>query len=121
MSDVALIKMHEGFVYLFLISLFIKVTLLIINVELFRVVRNKTKIVEMILGSLLLISGAMVWNAVYSFDMQGWILIKVVLMLAGIGLTIVSFKKESRPLAFLSVLIFVFIYMLARNHVAWGI
>lgn len=116
MSHTALIEMHKGIVYLFLFSLTIKIGLMLFKPELFQVVRAKTKVVEMILGPLLLFSGIAVWMTVYNFNMQSWILIKLVLMLAGTALAIVGLKKGNKGLAILSLAIFVGIYLLAKYH-----
>lgn len=118
MSLQALMGMHKGIVYLFLLSLIIKIGLMLFKPELFQVVRAKTKVVEMILGPLLLITGLMVWNAYNSFAIQGWIIVKILLMFAGTGLAIVGLKKGNKGLAVLSLLIFVgmFIYMTQIRH-----
>ena len=60
------------------------------------VVREKTKILEMVLGTLLLVSGITAWHAQYSFAFLPFIVIKLVAMLAGTALAIISLKKENK-------------------------
>ena len=114
----AIIEMHKGIVYLFLLSLTIKIGLMLFKPELFQVVRAKTKVVEMILGTLLLLSGLWVWKEYNGFSIQSWIFAKIIIMFAGTGLAIVGLKKGNKLLAILGLTLFVglFIYMTKIHH-----
>ncbi len=116
MSHTAIVEMHKGIVYLFLFSLTIKIGLMLFKPTLFQVVRAKSKIVEMILGPLLLGSGIWAWMARYDFAMQHWILTKLVFMLVGTVLAIIGLKKGNKALAIISLAIFVGVYLLAKYH-----
>ena len=118
MSLNVLMEIHKGMVYLVLLSLTVKIGLMFFKPELFHVVRAKTRVLEMILGPSLLISGLMVWDAYNGFSIQNWILLKIVFMLLAIALAIVGLKKANKTLAVSSLFIFIglFTYMTQIHH-----
>jgi hypothetical protein len=92
-----------------------------IKPDLFEKVREKTKVLEMILGPAILISGIYAWvDKGYSIGTT-WIWIKLILMLVAVALTIVGFKKGNKVMAAAAVIIFVFVYLLALQRFAWGL
>lgn len=111
----------EIIIHLFLIILTIKVVLLVINKEKFQVMQAKGKWVEMILGPAILISGLAAWIIREYPPLTTWIWVKLILMLAGIGIIIVSFKKLNKPMAIFGLALFIFIYLLALKRVEWGL
>lgn len=111
----------EIIVHLFLLFIIAKAMILLIHPEAFRKFRAKTKLVEMILGPAILISGIWAW-VTYGYEITTtWIWIKLILLLVGIGITIVAFKKENKVMAVIAILLFIFIYLLALNRVNWGL
>ena len=108
--------MAKGFLHLhlFVVSVFIllftvKLVLLLINKrEQLDVLRAKTKIIEMILGSLILLSGGfLLFNAP---EKQLWMFVKLGGFLALIPMAIVGLKKGNKALVIASWLGFVYFY-----------
>ncbi len=117
MDPHTLIKAHEGIIYLFLGFFIFKTTLLFMNVEMLRKVRDKTKVVDMILGTLILASGIylIVQRSGDSMYHPHWLEAKILLFLAAIPLGIVGMKKENKFLAGLSLLLLLAAYLLATQ------
>lgn len=107
-----LIEAHKGIVYLFLLIFTIKVLLLIFNKPLFEKVRAKTKITEMILGTLLVASG--VWLLISLGGVPNWLITKIILVLIAIPIAIIGLRKGNVALALIALGIFVYIFFAAR-------
>lgn len=114
----ALKEMHKGIIYLYLAFFTFKLMMMFINIEKFRVIRNKTKVVEMIFGTAILVTGLITWNA-YDWHVETWLIIKIIMFLAAIPLGIIGMKKEKKPLAVLSLLLLIAAFLLALNHYKW--
>ncbi len=94
-----LMEAHKGIVYLFLISLFIKTILSFVNQDLFDTVREKTKIVEMVLGTLLILTGgALIFSHPGGIMSQGWLHAKLTVVIIGIPLAIIGLKRNKKIL-----------------------
>ena len=105
----ALLHAHKGIIYLFLAFITIKVILMLVNNDLFQVVRAKTKVVDMILGTLVLASG--IWLFIESpMTDQAWLHTKITLGILGIPLAIIGFKKKNIPLAVGALVLFVYVF-----------
>lgn len=110
-----LTKAHEGIVYLFLLLFIIKSFLFLTNkTELFHKIRSKTKVLDMILGALVLGTGF------YLVSMRGafetWVIIKMFVVLAAIPLAIIGFKRENKMLVGLATLAFVSVFLVMKLH-----
>jgi len=104
-----LLAAHKGIIYLFLASITFKVALLIVNKEKFQVVRDKTKIVEMVLGTLILASG--IWLFMKSgATSEAWLHTKILLGILGIPLAIIGFRRKSALLAGGALVIFLYVF-----------
>lgn len=111
----------EIIVHLFLIVLISKTVIMFIKPDLFEKVREKTKVLEMILGPAILGTGIYAWvDKGYPISAM-WIWVKLILMLVAVGLTIVGFKKGNKVMAVAAVFIFVLVYLLALKRYAWGL
>lgn len=110
-----LIEAHKGIVYLFLISLFIKAILAFVNQDLFDKVRQKTKVVEMILGTLLIVTGGMLIFSFPEMMKQGWLHVKLTIVIIGIPLAIIGLKRNKKILIIISLLLFVYAYLVAKT------
>lgn len=77
-------------------------------------IRAKTKVLDMVLGTLILLTGGYL-----AFHYQGtlpnWLLIKVVLVLLAIPLSMVGIRRSSKALVAVGVLIFVYVYGVAET------
>lgn len=112
--DIGFLHLHVTVVTVFLIFLIFKTILLTINKkELLAKVRNKTKVVESVLGALILITG--IFILVKYADIRSYHLGKIILMMLAIPLGIIGLKKEKKLFAWASVLVFVYIYGVAET------
>ena len=104
-----LLSAHKGVIYLLLTFITLKVLLMLTNDSLFQAVRKKTKVVDMILGVLVLGSG--VWLFIKSpMSSEGWLHTKIFLGLLGIPLAIIGFKKKNVPLALGALILFAYAF-----------
>lgn len=110
-----LIEAHKGIVYLFLISIFVKAILAFVNQDLFDKVRQKTKVVEMILGTLLIVTGGLLIFSVPEMMKQGWLHVKLTIVIIGIPLAIIGLKRNKKILIIISLLLFVYAYLVAKT------
>src|SRR4051812_6509673 len=106
--------LHYTVVILFLAFLAYKTLLLLLdrNEQLDKF-REKTKIVDMILGSLILITGGFLLFRLHGGNVESYLIIKIVLVFAAIPLGIIGIKRKKKALAILSVLIFVYVWGIA--------
>lgn len=114
MSPDTYVKMHEGIIYLFLISFIVKVTLMFISVSTFNKVRNRTRIIEIILGPLIIVSGILALHFKYDWNMPDFLVWKIVFVSIAIPVSIVALKKGNKALALLGLALFCYIYLIAR-------
>ena len=106
-----LLAAHKGIIYLFLTFITLKVILMIVNDDFFQLVRAKTKVVDMILGTLVLASG--VWLFMKSPNAsEVWLYTKILLGVLAIPVAIISFKKKNTLLAILSLTIFSYVFFI---------
>jgi cytochrome c553 len=106
--------LHYTVVILFLAFLIYKTLLLLLNKnEALDKVREKTKIIDIILGSLILITGGFLLFRLHSGNIETYLIIKIILVFAAIPLGIIGIKRKKKALAILSVLIFVYVWGIA--------
>lgn len=112
--DIGMHHLHTTVVLLFLVFLLFKTVLLLANrIELLDRVRAKTKVVEMILGTLILATGG--YLLAISGPVAGYLWIKIVLVLLAIPLGIIGLARKKKLLAIISVLLFVYVYGMAET------
>jgi len=110
---IALLHTHKLVVILFLLHYLVKTVLLLLNKkEALAKYSKPTKVPEMIISSLFLITG--VTMIMMGADVNNLLLIKIVLVLSSIPLAIIGFKREKKALAVLAVLFIVSSYGLAE-------
>jgi mono/diheme cytochrome c family protein len=114
MSVTAILNSHILVVILFLILFIIKAFLLFTNkTGALESLKRKTKVPDMILGTLILVSGGFL---LFQYDeIPAWLLVKIALVLAAIPLAIAGLKKQNKPLVALAVVIFVYVYGVAES------
>jgi cytochrome c553 len=106
--------LHYTVVVLFLAFLTYKTILLLLNkTELLDKVREKTKIIDIILGSLILITGGFLLFRLHSGNVETYLIVKIILVFAAIPLGIIGIKRKKKALAILSVLVFVYVWAIA--------
>jgi len=113
MTLTAVIKAHEGIVYLFLLLFIVKSFLFLTGKTVpFQAIRAKTKVLDMILGALVLASG--LYLLAVRANIETWVIIKLVVVLGAIPLAIVGFKKENKTLVGLATLAFVCVFIVMK-------
>lgn len=106
---------HVTVVLVFLFFFLIKAILLFLGKrEQLARLRARTKILDIILGILILITGGYL-ASVYGANMPSWLMVKIVLVLLAIPLGIVGIAKSNKLLAALSLLIFIYVYGVAET------
>jgi len=103
---------HKLVVFIFLIFLVIKTVLLLLNKnEKLDKLREKTKVLEMILGTLILLTGgALIY---FLKNTETYIIVKLIIVLVCTPLAIVGLKKKKKVLAVLAVLGFTYALLIA--------
>jgi cytochrome c553 len=116
-----ILHLHLTVVILFLIFLIFKTILLLANkIELLDKIREKTKVIDIVLGVLIIVTGGYLLAVLHSGKVETYLIGKIVLMLIGIPLGIVGIKKKNKVLAVLSVFIFLFIYRVGETRSLTG-
>jgi len=106
--------LHVTVVVLFLLLLIYKTILLLLNKndQLDRF-RAKSKIADMLLGSLMILTGGYLLYA--GPVAQPYHYVKILAAIASIPLGIISFKKRIKPLAIFTVVLFIYLYGVAET------
>ena len=99
--------LHLLLIFLFVASIMIKALLLLINQQKFESYRKKTKVPEMVITMLFLVTGVIMiftkgWGGLHYFFH-----IKLFIMLIAISLAIIGFKKKNKILGLISAFLFV--------------
>ncbi len=107
------LHLHITAVSLFLILYTIKTVLLLMNRnEQLDKLRVKTKIADMVLGSVMLITGGYLLSL---FSVQTYHYVKILVALASIPVGIVAFKKKNKVLASVLLVLFVYVFGVAET------
>lgn len=114
MPTTAFFHTHVLVVVLFLILFIVKAFLLFTNkLQALESIRNKTKVLDIIFGVLILATGGYL---IFQYNgVPTWLIVKVVLVIAAIPLGIVGIKKHNKPLTALSLLLFLYVYGVAET------
>jgi len=109
------LHLHMTVVILFMLFFGYKLILLFANKKaLLAAFRQKTKVVDMILGSLILVTGGYLLYNVPT--VEPYLIGKLILTLLAIPLGIISMKKENKLLGVLTLAIFVYNFGVAETH-----
>jgi mono/diheme cytochrome c family protein len=108
--EIGMLHTHVLVVTLFLLFLLFKTVLLLANrKEFLAKVRTKLKMVDPVLGVLMLATGGYLLS-LYGSDAPTYLWIKLLIVLIIIPIGIVAFKKENKAMAILSLLLTFYIY-----------
>jgi len=114
MGIVAWKHTHTLLVCIFLLSLTVKYVLLLFNRHsLLDKVRNKTKIFDMVVALLFLATGFYMFLGLLNMQLGGWFHLKLTLVILGIPLGIIAFRKKNKLLATLTMLLFYYVLIMA--------
>ncbi|MBC7485761.1 MAG: SirB2 family protein [Cytophagaceae bacterium] len=109
------LHLHMTVVILFMLFFGYKLILLLANKKAsLATFRQKTKVVDMILGSLILLTGGYLLYA--SHSIEPYLVGKIILTLVAIPLGIISMKKENKLFGLLTMAIFVYNFGVAETH-----
>lgn len=107
---------HTFVVALFLILYLIKTTLLLAGKnETLDKFSKKTRIVEMVVSTLFLLTGIYLATQAPSISAGNWFWVKLVAVFASIPLAIVGFKRKNKVLALLSFVLLIYAYGVAET------
>lgn len=105
---------HTTVVLLFLLLYTVKVFLLVTNkTAALDSLRAKTKVADMVLGTLILATG--IFLAIKSPSISTAYIVKFVLVILSIPMGIVALKKSNKPLAIVVFVMFIYIYGVAET------
>lgn len=108
------LHLHITVVSLFLILYTIKTILLLLNkTEQLDKLRAKTKIADMVLGTLMLITGGYLLSVVPA--VQSYHYVKILVALSSIPVGIIAFKKRNKALASLLLVAFIYVFGVAET------
>lgn len=112
---IALLHTHLLVVVLFLILLSGKVILLLLGrKKALSAVKKNTQILDIIFGVLMLATGGWLlinWNGPFPV----YLVVKIILILAAIPLAIIGLRRESKLLSLLALLLFAYVYGIAKT------
>ncbi len=110
-----LLHSHTGIVTLYLVLLLVKTVLLLANKkQALQKVRSKTRILEIILGSLFIVTGvALSFLSAAAHGAYFWV--KVIAILAIVPLGIVAFKREQKILGLFTLALFLYTYGISET------
>lgn len=106
--ETGILHLHVTVVGAFLLFYVIKVCLLLFREELVDRFRNKTKWLDMVLGSLIVVTGF--YLLFIQPQILMWMIIKIVIVFASIPLGIIAMKRKSKGLAILSLVLLIYTY-----------
>ncbi len=113
--DIGMRHLHVTAVLLLLLFILFKTVLLVANkTEQLDRIRDKTKVVDMILGLLAVATG--IYLITLKPTVEAYLWIKILLVLVAIPLGIVGLKRHKKPLAILSVLLMVYVYGIGETQ-----
>ena len=107
-----LLHTHTLVVSLFLLLYLIKTILLFVKPTLLETFGRKTRVVEIIVSSLFLLTGIGMALQTPSIQVGIWFWVKLIAVFASIPLAVIGFRKANKGLALLSLLLIIY---------AWGV
>lgn len=112
-----ILHFHWLFIALFLASYLIKSFLFMTNSNLFEKYRKNTLIPESLFSAGFLITGIIMLSKIGFAGLGGWFHLKLTLVIIGIPIGIIGFKKKNRALVTISAVIFLYVFALAlKKH-----
>jgi len=114
-----ILNLHTFLVFAFLLFIVIKGILLLSgNKELLAKLKRIGSLVDMILGISVVASGIYLIVSIGMGNIGGWFHLKLLLVVLAIPCAIIGFKKQSKALVIISLLLFAYIVLLAFSKSA---
>jgi mono/diheme cytochrome c family protein/uncharacterized membrane protein SirB2 len=115
MPITAFLHTHVLVVVLFLLLFLAKAVLLFLGKHnTLNKVRSSTKVLDMVFGTLILVTGAYL-TFQFNGPLPRWLLVKIVLVLVAIPIAMVGIKRHHKVLTAVGVLIFLYVYGVAET------
>ena len=109
-----ILHLHVTIVSLFTLLYLAKVYLMLANkTEALDKLRSKTKIADMVLGSLIIITA--VFLTIKTPVVETYLIVKIVLVIASIPVGIIAMKKANKPMAISALLIYVYVFAVSKT------
>ncbi|MBA4304675.1 MAG: hypothetical protein C0424_10660 [Sphingobacteriaceae bacterium] len=106
---------HTTVVLLFVVLYLIKTVLLFVNVTKLEAFAKKTRVPEMIISTLFLLTGLYLALNTPSVSAGSWFWVKLAAVFASIPLAVIGFKRKRKPLALLSLLLLFYAYGISET------
>lgn len=106
---------HIASAGLFLLDYLIKTILLLIGSSALEGYKKVTKVPSMIISTIFLVTGIYLIAKIGMGNVGGWFHLKVTLVVIGVVLGIIGFKKNNKALAVISTLLFIYIYGISET------
>jgi len=108
------LHLHVTAVSLFILLYAIKTILLLLDkTKELETLRAKTKIADMVLGSVMLVTGAyLLFKAPH---VEAYHIVKIIVALASIPVGIIAFKKGNKILATILLVLFIYVFVVAKT------
>ena len=108
------LHLHVTITAIFILLYLAKVYLLFTNKsEALDKLRSKTKIADMVLGSLIIITGGYLTAIVPTIET--YLIVKIILVILSIPIGIIAMKKANKPLAAIALLIYFYVFAVAKQ------
>ena len=110
-----MLHLHITVVMIFIFSMLFKNLLMLVGMnDTLSKFRAKTKVMEMILGTLMLVTGG--YLLYVTKNMELYMVVKIMILFAVIPLGIVGFNKHNKLLVTLATLLLIYAYMIAKTQ-----
>lgn len=106
---------HTTVVLLFVVLYLIKTILLFVNTAKLDAFAKKTRVAEMIISTLFLLSGLYLALNTPSINAGSWFWVKLIAVFASIPLAVIGFKRKRKPLALLSLALLFYAYGISET------
>lgn len=107
------LHLHLTSVIIFLLIYLFRTSLLVLNkTEQLETLKRKTKVLEMIVSTLFLITGVYMMTQIP--EIKTMLIVKIIIVLASIPIAVIAYKKSNKALAILSLVMIILSYGLAE-------
>ncbi|HEX8548914.1 MAG TPA: cytochrome c [Cytophagaceae bacterium] len=109
-----MLHLHVTVIVIFLLSFMIKTILLLLNKDsALDKIREKTKVMEMVLGTLILLTGGYLLFIIP--NIATYLIVKIVLVLIAIPIGIIGMKKKNKVMSIFALVFFIYAYGVAET------
>lgn len=110
-----IITVHSIAAAVFLVLFLVKAVLLIRSVEALEKFRQKTKVIDMIFSTIFLLSGIYLLISIGFKNIGGWFHLKLTLVIIGMVIGIIGFKRRNIIMVVIAALMFLYVYGISET------